>query len=130
MVQQNVRLRRYRLTAARPHSCLSRAVLMALSDSALPPRRSHAFGRCAQIVAMSGLKPILKPTGCENVHARANRHAVFAIRTNGRRRHPTPKFESPVEPVDRERRGWVVADNARQAEGARLDHFAARADAD
>jgi len=32
--------------------------------------------------------------------------------------------------VDRERRGWVVADDARQAEGARLDHFAARADAD
>jgi hypothetical protein len=56
----------------------------------------NSFHSAHRTLGPSGLKPILKPTGCKNMQQRANRRAGFDLRTAGRRRHATPKFESPL----------------------------------
>jgi hypothetical protein len=43
-----------------------------------------------------GLKPILKPTGRETMRPQANEGAETDLKYKGKRRHATPKFESPL----------------------------------
>jgi hypothetical protein len=53
-----------------------------------------AFGTL--LAPNSGLTPILTPTGCAIMQPRANKRAALDLRTDSRRRHATPKFESPL----------------------------------
>ena len=55
-----------------------------------------SFHSAHRATGSSGLKPILKPTGCQDMQPRANRRAVLDLRADDRRPPATPKFESPL----------------------------------
>jgi hypothetical protein len=58
-------------------------------------------GLLLEAASHSRLKPILKPTGCENMQPLANRRATLDLTTDGRRPPVTAKFESPFSTKER-----------------------------
>jgi hypothetical protein len=92
-------------TRRRPASGCSHGVVVldtvrAVAICSWPP--AHKWFQCISFHSvhparrLSGLKPILKPTGCESMLPRANRRAVLDLGIDGRRPPATPEFESPL----------------------------------